>query len=406
MDTQGTTNGDVVSKWRRGTADLKPVMVDGDLKMRHVDEMLKLAFDYGIANIFAKPGRHVLGGPGEEYLKLSNRRMTNRDIEDFASIIWTGGNPVNEMLQGKPLDFRYNLRLDNGDYVFYRGSMKQVDGVGENNFSIAIRPLAGEPPEWEKMEIEDAITANILPDAGLVAFVGKTDSGKTTLQSSAIHFIGRTTNRTQKVEEYGMPIEYLQDDTNWPRMFYVPTNVGTNIRPDKDWRGGPMSFACKNAMRCGPTIVAISECRDDYDFRAIVEVTLTGHTGFTTMHTKGPADTVGRMCLAAPPDQRDGFASEILAAMHMVIHQRLIPAKSGGRIGVREFLVFTPEIKSVLSRLPYKDLGDGIHKVMMDADGKFGQRFDQALPRLLEADLITKAVFDERMSGLQKVGTL
>ena len=104
--------------------------------------------------------------------------------------------------------------------------------------------------------------------------------------------------------------------------------------------------------------------------------------------------------------QRDGFAMEIVASMHMVVHQRLIPAKSGGRLGIREFLVFSPEIKSALSRMPYKDISEGILGVMKDADGKFAQRFDQALDRLLADDMITKEVFDERMSGLQRVGTL
>ena len=406
MDGAAPPADDLVKKWRRGTADLRPVVVDGDLSMEHVDRMLQLAYDFGIGNIFAKPGREVMGGPGEVFAALSNRKMTSRDIERFATIIWPGGNPISEMMQGKPLDFRYDLRLEDGSYVFFRGSMKQIDGVGTDNFSIAIRPLSGRPPRLEDLKIEQGIIDNLLPDAGLVACVGKTDSGKTTLQSSFLDYIGRTTHRTQKVEEYGAPIEYLQDDTDWPRAFYVPTNVGTNIRPDRDWRGGHMSFACKNAMRCGPTIVTVSECRDDYDFRAIVEVALTGHTAFTTLHTRGPADTVYRMCLAVPPEQRDGFAMEIVASMHMVVHQRLIPAKSGGRLGIREFLVFSPEIKSALSRMPYKDISEGILGVMKDADGKFAQRFDQALDRLLADDMITKEVFDERMSGLQRVGTL
>jgi defect-in-organelle-trafficking protein DotB len=403
---QGTSGAELIQKWRRGTADLRPIVIDGDLTIRHVDDMLNLAYSYGLGNIFAKPGRHVVGGPGQTYIQLSDRRMTSGDIENFAKHLWPGGNPITEMLQGKPLDFRYDLPKNDGGYVFFRGSMKQIDGVGVDNYSISVRPLASSPPPWEALGIEEAISRNILPESGLVAFVGKTDSGKTTMMSSAIDYIARTTQRTQKVEEYGAPIEYLQDDSNWPRMFYVPTNVGSNIRPPADWKGGPMSFACKNAMRCGPTMVVLSECRDDYDFRAITEVTLTGHTGLTTMHTKGPADTVGRMCLAAPPDQRDGFASEILSAIHIVVHQRLIEAKSGGRIGVREFLVFDPSVKSDLSRLPYKDLGDAIHKLMGDADGKFAQRFDQALTNLLDQDLITRDVFEERMSGLQRMGSL
>lgn len=397
---------DLITKWRRGTADLRPVDVDGDLSHEHVDEMFRRAYEFGLANVFAKPGRPVVGGPGRVYAELSGRVMTSRDIERFAGIIWTGGNPINEMLQGKPLDFRHNLRLENGEHVAFRGSMKKIDGVGIDNYSISIRPLASKPPRWENLNIEPAITANILPETGLVAFVGKTDSGKTTLQSSAIDYIGRHALQTQKVEEYGAPIEYLQDDSDWPSMFYVATNVGTDIRPDRDWKGSNMSFACSNAMRCGPTIIAISECRDDSAFRAMVEVVLTGHIGMTTMHTAGPAETVGRMCLAAPSDQRDGFASEIITSMHMVVHQRLIDAKAGGRVGVREFLIFDSSIKSKLQELPYKELAPTIRKLMDDADGKFAQRFDQGLIRLLDEDLITKQVFDDRMAGLQRLGTM
>ena len=167
-----------------------------------------------------------------------------------------------------------------------------------------------------------------------------------------------------------------------------------------------MSFACSDAMRCGPTLVVLSECKDDSGFRGIVEVSLTGHGGMTTAHTSGPAATVGRMCLAAPPDQRDGFASEIITALHMVVHQRLIPAKEGGRIGVREFLIYDSSVRSSVLNKPYEKWREIINGIMADADGVYAQRFDQALARLLERDQITKAVYDERMIGLQTVGVI
>src|ERR1700723_3593719 len=197
--------GSVVSKWRRSRSDLRPVTIDGELEIEHVDAMLTLAYEFGIGNIFVKAGRPVMAGPGEVFSILSDRRMSPGDVERFCRHIYRGGDPISQMLQGNPLYFRYDLPVENGEYVSYRGSMKKIDGIGENNFAIAIRPLAKAPPKWEELEIEDPITRNLLPDAGLNMFVGKTDSGKTTMQSSAIDFIGRTCQRTQKIEEYGMP---------------------------------------------------------------------------------------------------------------------------------------------------------------------------------------------------------
>lgn len=385
----------LVSKWRRGHGNLRPVVIDGDVTFAHVDEMLNLAFNFGLPNIFIKANRPVEAPSGGEFVPLSQRSMTVRDVEVIAGILWKTGNVITEMLQGKAIDLRYDLRRSDGAYLMFRGNMSKLDGVGTNNFNISLRSFATAPPAWEDLGIEPQITRNLLPDRGLFLWVGKTDSGKTTLQASAINYLGRKTRRALNCVEYGEPLEYPQSDRGNKRFRYMGYNLGVDLRAPTEWTRGLVAFACRHSVRNAPGLVAISECRDGAAFEGVTELALAGSPVMTTLHTSGPSDTINRMCQTVDAGVREAHASNLLAALRVIVHQRLIPSAHGGRVGMREFVVFTKEMKSEIQKHDVKTWAEVIDDIMHRPDPEHVQTFPQHLERLLSAGDITREIYDE-----------
>lgn len=389
----------LIRKWRRGTGDLDPVSIDGDITYKHVSDILRLAYEYGIPNVFVTPGRPVEGTPSAgPFVRLTDRNMIGRDVELFARVLWKAGDPVTEMMQGKAIDFRYDLRLPDGNYLMFRGSMSSSDGVGVENYTIAIRTFATSPPLWEDLHIEPQITQMLLPPKkGIIAFVGATDSGKTTMQASAINYIARHTPDAINCLEYGSPLEYPQRLEDNKKFRYVGINLNINLRLPDDWTGGDISYACSNSMRGAPGLVSISECRTDMAFRGVVELATTGTPVMTTLHAKGPSSSISRMCLASEAN-RDAFAADVLSAFRMIVHQMLTRSANGGRVGVREFLIFTKEMKKEIRSVSHDKWEGVIDEIMQTDDPEHVQTFDQHLTRLVGSGDITEATRQDVLS--------
>ncbi len=392
---------DLIGKWRRGHEALEPVVVDGDVMYTHLADVLGLAHSYGLPNVFIKAGRPIEAPTGSSFIPLTHRNMTSRDVESIAKLLWRSESVLTEMLQGKALDLRYDLaRPHDGSYLMFRGNMSKLDGVGANNYNISLRSFPSMPPPWEKLGIEPAITRNLLPDRGLILWVGKTDSGKTTLQASAINYIARRAAFPINCIEYGEPLEYPQNDAKFERFRYMGINLGVDLRAPPDWRRGNVAYACRHSLRNAPGLVAISECRDGFDFEGVVEAALAGTRTMTTAHTNGPPDTFNRMVQSVDPAVREAFASNLLSALRVIVHQRLIPSAAGGRTGMREYMIFTKDHKRRIQEHPLHEWSRVIEDIMAEPDPDHVQTFPQHLSRLLSAGEITQRAHDEAVGQL------
>ena len=57
-----------------------------------------------------------------------------------------------------------------------------------------------------------------------------------------------------------------------------------------------------------------------------------------------------------PASQQQQVATTMLASLRLIIQQRLLPDTSGGRMAVREYLAFTPQIRRELMQTPVHGL--------------------------------------------------
>ena len=74
----------------------------------------------------------------------------------------------------------------------------------------------------------------------------------------------------------------------------------------------------------------------------------TGHLLFTTTHTNGFVETIPRLLDSFSKEEQQQKCADIISSTQMCISQMLVPRKGGGRIALREFVVFNDKVKKEL----------------------------------------------------------
>ena len=70
---------------------------------------------------------------------------------------------------------------------------------------------------------------------------------------------------------------------------------------------------------------------------------------YSTVHTRSVPETLSRIINVFPFAERLQVAATLLSSLRLVISQRLLPLPdNNGRIALREYLAFTPEIREML----------------------------------------------------------
>ena len=115
------------------------------------------------------------------------------------------------------------------------------------------------------------------------------------------------------------------------------------------------------------------------------------------MHTRSVPETLSRIINVFPVAERLQVTATLLSSLRLIISQRLLPRADGdGRVALREFLAFTPEIREILLDTPPERLIQEC-EILLEAHG---QRMQEAAERLFEAGTIRstdyRAILAER----------
>ena len=204
------------------------------------------------------------------------------------------------------------------------------------------------------------------------------NSGKSTLLAATLR---------EKLERGGChiataeaPIEFVYDKVE-------TRETGIIVQSEVPTHHPSFGKAVEEMLRQKPDVILVGESRDAETISNTVLACQTGHAAYTTVHTNGVGETIGRMAEAFPGPERDAVASKILAAMRVLVHQRLIRKADGsGRVAVREWLVFDRDIKRTLMASPWSDWPFLIGDIL----AKRGQSASQDARRVYEAGLIAE----------------
>lgn len=308
------------------------------------------------------------------------RPVDAADMNVFLTKIY-GPEAGARLAGGNDLDLSYEIRPDRYTRIRFRVNVTAVLSRGRDSASITMRVLPNEPPTMSDLNVEQDIINSWAPRQGMVIITGPTGSGKTTLLAAGIRMLMERKRGCGKVVCYEAPIEYVYDAIKSPRSLLSQTEIPRHL-PD-------FARGVRNALRRKPNIILVGEARDKETISAAIEAAQTGHLVYTTTHTTGVAATIQRMVATFDPSERSERAYALMETIRLVVTQTLVPKTTGGRMGIREWMRFTDEVRDKLLGMDFKDWPNEISRMIQF----HGQPMAKSAGAAFDAGLIDRRTY-------------
>ena len=180
----------------------------------------------------------------------------------------------------RPQDGKIELKLSHEQKVEFRvATIPTSNGLED----VVMRVLAGAKPiPLEMLGLPAAMLQRIKElvekPYGLFLICGPTGSGKTTTLHSVLGFINSPDRKIWTAED---PIEITQDGL---RQVQVNSSIGWTF-----------AAAMRSFLRADPDVIMVGEIRDAETAKIAIQASLTGHMGFSTLHTNSAAESMVRL---------------------------------------------------------------------------------------------------------------
>jgi defect-in-organelle-trafficking protein DotB len=321
------------------------------------DEILIHCVKLGASDITFQTGEPIIAEIYGRLKKVTRRRLSNTEVGEVLNAIY-GPNATSLIMSGKDIDTHYEIRPTRTERYRFRinGTGCQVEG--HDAIQITARTIPTDPPKLDTMQLPQPILDAIAPEQGVVYVTGATGSGKSTLLASIIRNISEDKESHRKVLTYEAPIEFVFDNIE---------KISSIISQSEIPRHLP-SFAAgvRNALRRKPRLILVGEARDPETIAAVMEAAMTGHPVYTTLHSNSVAETMRRLVITFPPDERHGRTIDIIETVRLVISQRLVPTVDGKRVALREYLVFDESVRDTLLETDVENITNTTRKLVRE----------------------------------------
>ncbi len=170
---------------------------------------------------------------------------------------------------------------------------------------------------------------------GLLLVTGPTGSGKSTTLAALVDHVNRTGKKhIITVED---PVEFVHENRQ-------------SLVNQREVHSHTSSFkrALRAALREDPDVILVGEMRDLETIAIAVEMAVTGHLVFGTLHTSTAVGTVDRIVDQFPSDQQSQIRIMLSDALVGVVSQVLCKKKGGGRVAAYEVLIVTPSVSNLI----------------------------------------------------------
>jgi defect-in-organelle-trafficking protein DotB len=347
------------------------------LSIEAVNELLIYCVKLGASDVTFQTNETVIAEIFGRLRKVTRRRLSNTELGEIINAMY-GPNAMAQIMSGKDIDTHYEIRPNRSDRYRFRinGTGCQVEG--HDGIQITARTIPSDPPKLASMDLPQAILDSLAPEQGVVYITGATGSGKSTLLAAIIRDITENAESHRKILTYEAPIEFVYDSVEKISSIVSQSEIPRHLP----------SFAAgvRNALRRKPRLILVGEARDQETISAVMEAAMTGHPVYTTLHSNGVAETLRRLVITFPPEERQGRTIDIIETIRLVVSQRLIPTVDGKRIALREYLVFDEKIRDILLETKPDDVTAKVRKLVK----QYGHTIEADAKEKLAAGLITE----------------
>ncbi len=320
-----------------------------------MSQLLLWASEQGVSDIMLAPNDPVWMRQHGRWHPVSDRDCASSEISYILDRISRQPNASAMAISGQDVDFGFEVPVGRGKRLRFRCNATGCRDRWASGVTMVMRTIPEHPPELAYHNMPDAMLAAFQPDYGLVLVTGPVGSGKTTLLFSVLRHIAQTESR--HIITYESPIEY--DLTS------LPNRRGPVAQTEIPRHLASFEAAPRNSLRRAGDIVLFGESRDRETLKNMTIEAETGVAVYSTVHTNSVAETISRMVREFPHGEREGMAATLIAALRLIVHQRLVRTVDGdGRVPIREYLVVDDEVKDRLIHCSVGDMIPAVQAVM------------------------------------------
>jgi defect-in-organelle-trafficking protein DotB len=347
------------------------------LTIDSTNDLLIHCVKLGASDITFQTGEPIIAEVFGRLKKVTRRRLSNNEVGEVLNAMY-GPNATTIIMSGKDIDTHYEIRPNRSDRYRFRinGTGCQVEG--HDAIQITARTIPTDPPKLDSMNLPKEILNNIAPEQGVVYVTGATGSGKSTLLASIIRSITEDAESNRKVLTYESPIEFVFDNVEKISSVVSQSEIPRHLPS--------FAFGVRNALRRKPRLILVGEARDPETIAAVMEAAMTGHPVYTTLHSNSVAETMRRLVITFPPEERQGRTIDIIETVRLVISQRLVPTVDGKRVALREYLVFDEKIRDILLETDVLNITNVVRKLVRE----YGRTIETDANEKFKAGIITE----------------
>lgn len=242
-------------------------------------------------------------------------------------------------------------------------------------YAIVMRVIPTTPPNWQELDLPDAVRKVAELKNGIVLVTGPTGSGKSTTLAAIIDLINAT--KAYHIVTIEDPIEFLHEH----KMGTVHQRELHSDTPD-------FALALRAALRQAPKVILVGEMRDRETIEVALEAAETGHLVLSTLHTIDAAKTIDRIIGVFPKSEEAAIRTRLSQSFRRIISQRLLPKVGGGRKAAIEILISNSRTREYIE-MGEKE-GRSLTDAMRDGDMEGMQTFDDVLEGFIRDGSITR----------------
>jgi Tfp pilus assembly pilus retraction ATPase PilT len=317
---------------------------------------------------------------------IGSNEISHMNVCALANEIGKGQNVSNDVIGGHQKDGRFQMTYEEKLLFRYRVNIVSRRSGESSGLRISLRSIKDEIPDLDYVSVHQEMFVKMVPRQGLVLLVGETGSGKTTTLASIIAHMVKTCYGSGFIATYEQPVEYDLENvvtkllaSGQPCFHEIHQHeIGIDLPSFKE--------AIRNALRSNPDIIILGELRESETIDAALQLALSGHLVFATVHAGGVVETVSKLVSAFDSGSRDLVRKDFAQAIRGIVCQKLLPKIGGGRVLCREQAFFNESFKRLVQKSEAEEVMGLIEKRLSTE----GVTFGTSATRLFNEDKITK----------------
>lgn len=204
-----------------------------------------------------------------------------------------------------------------------------------NGLGASIRVIPSNPPSLESLGLEEVFQAIAQYQSGLVLVAGPTGSGKSSTLAALLDRLNR--DCALHIITLEDPIEFVHSGQ---RSLVNQREIGLHSRD--------YAQALRSALRQDPDVILLGELRDLESIRLALRAAETGHLVLATVHARSAVSSIDRMLEVFSAEEKALVRTMLADSLRLVLVQRLVRRRGGGRVAAREVLVVTAAVRNLI----------------------------------------------------------